>query len=405
MSAVKYWIWLSELRGIGALSARRLLDRFQSPEAVYFASESDYRKAGLSAAEISKLQNKDMRKARGIAQLCFENDWTVLTYEDAAYPDRLRTINDPPLTLYVRGRLPVMDEEAAIAVVGTRSCTPYGLKTAERIGYEVTKAGGLIVTGLARGIDTAAAMGALRAGGRVIGVLGCGLDVVYPPENRQLIDDTAAAGAVITEFPPKTPAIGRNFPRRNRIMSGISVGCVVVEAPAKSGALITASCALEQGRDVFVVPGNVDSASCEGSNRLLREGGIPIMSGGDILDEYAHRFPTKVKSLDKVRLTPPDQGHIDKIIASQSENRQIETKKVIDNSEGQEYIDVERPTPPELSDKEQAVFDTMNTGKKHADEIVTDSGLPARQVLPILTVLELKGHIVRLAGKYFEQRN
>jgi DNA processing protein len=214
-----------------------------------------------------------------------------MTLHDGDYPARLTNIPDPPLVLYIRGRLPALDEEAAVAVVGTRSCTPYGLKAAERIGYELARHGCLVVSGLARGIDSAAAKGTLRAGGRVVGVVGSGLDIVYPPENKKLFDDVAAVGAIVSEYPPGSPAAPRHIPQRNTVMSGLSVGVTVIEAPEKSGALITATHALEQGRDVFAIPGNVDSPACKGSNNLLREGAVLVTTGREIAEEYAALFP------------------------------------------------------------------------------------------------------------------
>ena len=206
MSALKYWIWLAERRSFGAYSAHKLLSVMGSPEKIYFAREDDFTKVGIKQKDIPTLMDKSMSAVHRIMDRCVEENWRIISVEDSVYPERLRNLHDAPLVLYVKGRLPVMDEEAAVAIVGTRKCTPYGIKSAERIAYEVTKGGGLIVTGLARGIDTAAAWGALRAGGRVIGVLGCGLDVVYPPENKQMFDDVAAVGAIISEFPPGTPA-------------------------------------------------------------------------------------------------------------------------------------------------------------------------------------------------------
>ncbi|MBQ6539790.1 MAG: DNA-processing protein DprA, partial [Oscillospiraceae bacterium] len=342
MSALKYWIWLSERRGIGAATAHKLLEAMGSPENIYFADADDYARAGVKQRDIFQLMDKNMEGARAIMERCHDENWRIISVEDAVYPDRLKNIYDAPLVLYVRGRLPAMDEEAAVAIVGTRKCSPYGIRCAEQIGYEVTKGGGLIVTGLARGIDTAAAWGALRAGGKVIGVLGCGLDVVYPPENKSIIDDVAAVGAIVSEYSPGTPAYAANFPARNRIISGMALGAVIIEAPRHSGALITAAHALEQGRDVFVVPGNIDAEACFGSNRLLREGGIPIMNGFDILEEYREAYPQKLGIAKPLKMTPPEEDLIQDVIEKQTEPRQKESKKVIDNSDTLEYIGSEK---------------------------------------------------------------
>ena len=188
---------------------------------------------------------------------------------------------------------------------------------------------------------------------------------------------------------------------RNRILSGISLGSVIIEAPEKSGALITAAHALEQGRDVFVVPGNIDADACVGSNRLLREGAIPITSGWDILEEYRSLYPAKLGRAETVKITPPDEVLLEKMVQREMNARQNDTKKVIDNKETLEYIDVKKKEP-ELEGAELAVYDTLKSGQKHVDEIINDSGLEATEVLPALTMLEIKGHISRLVGKLFK---
>ena len=292
MASLKYWVWLSMRPGIGALTLNRLLEWFGSPEQVYFADHKAYADLpGLRKNELEALADKNLLLAKKTMDDCEEHGYRIVTLTDGDYPSRLRNIPDPPLVFYVRGRLPAVDEEAAVAVVGTRSCTPYGIKAAERMGYELARHGCLIISGLARGIDTIAAKGALRAGGRVVGVVGSGLDIVYPPENGALFDDVASLGAIVSEYPPGVPVAGEHFPQRNRLMSGLSVGVVVVEAPLRSGALITASHALEQGRDVYALPGNVDSPACEGSNRLLREGAVLVTTGKEVAEEYTVAFP------------------------------------------------------------------------------------------------------------------
>lgn len=192
--------------------------------------------------------------------------------QDAAYPGRLKNIYDPPCLLYVKGRLPVFDEELAVAVVGTRDCTPYGVACAEKLGYGLTCGGAVVVSGLAKGIDAAATRGALRAGGVTVGVVGNGLDIRYPYESGYLYEDVAAAGALLSEYPPGARPAKAHFPARNRILSGLSAATLVVEAPERSGALITAGTAMEQGREVFAVPGPIDAPASAGCNRLIQDG-------------------------------------------------------------------------------------------------------------------------------------
>ena len=253
---LKYWVWLAELPGLRSQPRLALLRHFGSPENIFFADREELLLAeDVPPAQAELALNRDLSAADRILADCQRLGQRILTLQDAEYPQRLRNIFDPPLVLYVRGRMPAIDEEAAIAVVGTRKCTPYGVASAERLSQELASGGAVVVTGLARGVDTAAARGALRAGGTVVGVTGGGLDVVYPPENGDLYDDVASAGVLLSEYPPGSPPDKTHFPVRNRIMSGLSVAALIVEAPERSGALITARLALDQGRDVYAVPG------------------------------------------------------------------------------------------------------------------------------------------------------
>jgi len=337
-----------------------------------------------------------------------ELGYRVITFQDALYPDRLRNIYDSPLVLYVRGNLPVVDEEAAVAIVGTRNCTPYGITSAENIGYRLAARGLVVVTGLARGVDTAAARGALRGGGRVLGVIGSGLDVVYPPENASLFDAVASSGAIICEYPPGTPALRAHFPARNRILSGLSLGVAVIEAPKRSGALITASRALEQGRDVFTLPGNVDARSSEGSNALLREGAIPILSAIDIISEYKDQFPDIITTDRQRQAVSTDAGDTEQttnLHRGRSTNRgsgsearsnvnRGNDKKEIDNITMVDYIDLNEILSM-LTGDEKTVVEMIGTAGAYVDDIITGSGLAAQQVLTALTMLEISGYVQR----------
>ena len=314
---------------------------------------------------------KDIKFTDKVLSGCDETGCRMITLQDSAYPDRLRNIYDPPLVLYVKGNLPYIDDEPVVGVVGTRKCTPYGITTAEKVGYDLSRHGIIVVTGIAKGIDTAATGGALRGGSQVIGVIGSGIDVIYPPENKSVFDDILSFGAIISEYPPGTPAVKTHFPARNRIISGISLGVAVIEAPLKSGALITASRALEQGRDVFSLPGNVDAAACEGSNALLREGAIPFISAEDIIDEYIELYPDKIKIRHK-------------------EAR----KKSFDNTTKVDYIDLGNLLD-KLEGDEKRVVEAIGQGSVNTDEIITKTGLQAQKTLTALTMLELGGHILR----------
>ena len=293
-----------------------------------------------------------------------------------------------------------------MAVVGTRRASAYGCLTARRMGYQIAKCGGLVVSGLAGGVDTLAMKGALLAEQPVVGVLGNGLDVIYPRSNRDLYRDVACRGCLLSEFPPGTPPNGRNFPRRNRIISGLACGVVVVEAPAKSGALITAQLALDQGRDVFAVPGNVDAGCSAGSNGLLREGAIVAQHGWDVMEEYQALFPDKVhpwtgktapssypRELAELREPPFHFAQEAPPVSGISE-------KKIDNGDGRPYSESEELMST-LSDDERTVTSQLSDALRHVDDVIAGSGLPAARVLASLTLLEVKGLAVRHPGKFY----
>ena len=241
MAGLKYWVWLSEVKGLTNRSKLLLLDHFGSPENIYYADEDEYRLVeGIEPRQIALLAEKSMEDADRILGACSRLGLRLLTMQDADYPVRLRNIFEPPCLLYVKGNLPTIDEEVAVAMVGTRKASPYGIEAAEKIAYGLSRQGAVVISGAAAGVDSASHRGALRAGGKTIAVLGCGLDVVYPAENAWLYRDIAASGALISEYPPGTAAEAWHFPVRNRIISGLSLATVVVEAPEKSGALITA---------------------------------------------------------------------------------------------------------------------------------------------------------------------
>jgi len=405
MSVLKYWLWLSTLHGIGPRTAKILIDYFGSPKDVYFAREKHYIAAGLTEkSDLNALENKNLDRASRIWRNCDELDIRLLTIQDAEYPLRLLNIYDPPTVLYIKGRLPVIDEEAVIAMVGTRGATPYGLRVTEQLAYEVAKNGGLIASGLAEGIDTMAILGALRAGGKPLAVLGTGLDVYYPLKNRLLQDDVAHTGALISEYPPGTQGVRTNFPARNRIISGISVGVTIIEAPKKSGALITAARAMEQGRDVFVVPGNIDSVASEGSNELLKENyALAITSGLDILREYELVYPQKLRHCPKENSGTLSAGNALKApenTASAEPVSQESTEKVVDNTDELEYIDLKGQLEG-LSEDELSIVSVMTGREMHIDDIIDLSGREPSRVLSALTALELKGYALSGRGRRY----
>ena len=293
---LQHWIWLAHRPGVSDRMKNSLLEHFRDPEDIYFADGESYRHVnGMTAEAAASLKDKDLSAAQAVLDACRWEKLHVLTIRDAAYPARLKNIPDPPILLYYKGQLPDFDAQPAIGVVGTRKASAYGLQTAKRMGYQIARCGGIVVSGMAYGIDAMAMSGALTAGETTVGVLGCGADIVYPLSNRGLFEDVAMYGCILSEFAPGTQPAKWTFPRRNRIISGLSNGILVVEAPEKSGALITAGHALDQGRDVFVVPGNIDQPGFAGSNRLLRDGATLVSSGWDVLSEYETVYPDKIR--------------------------------------------------------------------------------------------------------------
>ena len=385
MSALKYWVWLAECRGLGNQARLALLRHFGSPEDVFYADAGEVLLTeGITREQAKALEDHKLDKADKILADCQRLGLRILTIQDAEYPGRLQNIYDPPCLLYVKGRLPAIDETAAVAVVGTRDCTPYGIACAEKLGYGLASGGAVVVSGLAKGIDAAASRGALRAGGVTVGVVGNGLDVHYPYESRYLYEDIAAAGVLLSEYPPGTEPAGSHFPARNRILSGLSLATLVVEAPERSGALITAETALEQGRDVFAVPGPIDAPASVGCNRLIRDGAGLVSDAWDILREYAGRFPEKLKQ-DEAREQPAVLGY---------QARQKAEPK---------------PVPPSLDlNKSSLTDDQLNLLRAMSDEepalvddLIEQTGIPTRRVLSALTLLEMEQLVTQHSGKRY----
>ena len=412
---IVHWIWLVTRNGISDRMKVELLHHFQDPENVYFADSDSYRQIeGLSPEGIETLKDKDLRPAEKILEDCRREKLQILTYQDALYPNRLKNISDPPLVFYYKGHLPDFDGQPLIGVVGTRGASPYGLTTAKRMGYQIARCGGIVVSGMAFGIDGMAMRGALTGGGAVVGVLGCGAEQIYPVSNRSLFEDTESYGCILSEFPPGTPPLARNFPKRNRIISGLSCGVLVVEAPEKSGALITARQAADQGRDVFVVPGNIDVPTFVGSNRLLRDGAIAVSHGWDIMSEYEAQFPDKIrKDMGQNQLSaspeelaqnaeaPAEVGKVaqkPKKPAQKKIQKQEIKKKDVDKAASSPYSDV-NDILPKLSADEQTIVSAIGKEERLVDDVIAETGLPVGKVLAMLTLLEVKGVVKRLPGK------
>ena len=397
-----YWLWFSELKNISLAQKHRLLQQAGDPETLYHTQQD-----GWNIPEKAKeaLSDKSLTAAEQILANCKKTGIAILPLADCAYPSRLRNTPDAPLVLYYKGVLPDWDSVPIVGVVGTRKASIYGLQVAKRLAAQITRSGGLIVSGGAAGADTAAMQGGLDAGGPVVGVLGCGVDVVYPRSNQNLFEAVAENGCLISEYPPGTEPLSWNFPARNRIISGISSGVLVVEAPEKSGALITARYAMEQGRDVFVVPGNIDNPSCAGSNLLLQEGAIPVFSGWNVLENYEFLYPGKVKKqkVDPFYVNQSSEAKVAQPVSApiqKSDKTETARKNSIDNGPVSTYSVLENKQIA-LSEDEQAVFALLTTTPQEAADLMAKLMLPSGKVLSILTTLTIKGLVQKHPGGRF----
>ena len=361
-------IRLNLIPDVTAASLRRLLEAFGDLDRLWRASPQEIqRAAGIGPAAAQRIASSCRDEAPLARELALAQRLGVqiVTLEDAGYPARLKTIADPPLALYVRGTL-LPSDECAVAIVGTRRASLYGLQCAERLGYDLALRGVTVVSGLARGIDGAAHRGALKTPGRTLAVLGSGVSRVYPPEHEPIADAIVQQGALISEYPIEAGPLGRHFPRRNRIISGLSLGLVVVEAPPKSGALISADCALEQNREVFAVPGPITAVMSQGTHELLKQGARVATSVEDILEEL-HLIAVPPTS-------PPDP-----------------------------MADAE--TAVRLPDPEERVFACVDAQQPaDADAIAAQSGLELPELSSALLQLELKRLIQQLPGRRFIRR-
>ncbi len=384
MARLKYWVWLSCIGNVRPLAKYRMVETLGGPEKVFFAEEEKLSSVdGVMPGEAKRLMDKSMEKASKVLSFCEEHHITILTLQDAAYPERLRNISDPPVVLYIWGKLPPVDECAAIAVVGTRNATPYGLKMATQMGRELAQKGAVVISGLAAGCDSAAQEAALLAGGISVGVLGTAIDEVYPAKNRRLFEDVKIRGALVSEYAPGMRTYPSDFKARNRIITGLSLGVVVVEAPLRSGTRNTVEHALSQGRDVFAVPGNADAAACAGCNDLLSQGAIVARGGEDVLAEYGHRYD---------------------LVLPESTN--IPIKKEIDKANDIVYIDLIDSVDEleNLPTVQRKVLSVMTRPDMHADEIIEAAELSAPETLAALTMLQVTGYVTQGTGKRYTRK-
>jgi len=352
-----FWIWLSQIPGIGARRFHLLMEHFGSASQVWLASTNQLVEltSSLGNNVVHEIINQRNDKTLDrIKRMMDSPDFRIITLLDDEYPILLKEIYDPPPVLYCKG-LPIKNNQAALSIVGSRRSTAYGRQMAEKFSYELATAGITVVSGLARGIDAMAHYGALKAEGNTVGVLGCGIDIIYPPENKKLFKRMEQEGTIITEYPPGSSPVAGNFPARNRIISGMTSGVLVIEAGERSGALITVDFALEQGRDVYALPGNINVPQSAGTNKLLKEGAKLVTDVQDILEDLG-----------------------------------LEQEK-----------DKKDPIPVQLDFFETQVYNALEEGERHLEELLKETKMDIHKLNAVLTMLEVKGIVKQMPGKIF----
>ena len=446
------WIWLQNVCGPGSPMPHLLLDAFgSSVKRLYEATEEDYSLLPFMKPTLkSKLMNKSLSRAMEINAYCENEGVGILTPDSPLYPERLKRIQSAPIVLYYRGVLIDLDKEVCVAEVGTRDMSEYGSRMAYSMAYDMSRAGAIVVSGMAKGVDGMAHRGALDAGGYTVAVLGNGIDRAYPSEHLSLMNEIIRHGAVITEFPPFTPPMGRNFPIRNRIVSGLSLGTLVIEAPGKSGALITADIAKKQGRQVFAIPGKLGEMGSTGSNALIVEGAKMVISASDVLLEYQAIYPSKI-NLGRIssvivkgrELEMSRNAAANRPYTYVNKDEDANLRRALERSERQMISDIEPPVanneqrpikkfgipigmpmtdekkkddasgkkrdtktsncsdyviPEDASELRRGILTLLLTDNMTSDELAVRSGNPINEVLVELTMLEIEGIITALPG-------
>lgn len=381
-----YWLWLQHALGAGSSKQNRILEGWRSLEDFYAGGREAWLLEGyFTPKELRGLSTFSVFDGQALLQYSEKLGQRVLTPDCRDYPAPLREIHNPPCALFVKGALPDFEKESAVSIVGTRKATRTGKTAARSFAFELAKRGIVVVSGGALGIDTAAHEGALQAGGKTVCVLGCGIDADYLMANAPLRDAVAAHGALISEFPPQTQASSSNFPVRNRIISGLSLGTLVVEAAARSGSLITADYALEQGRDVFAVPAGIFSPVSDGVNNLIKCGAKPVSSAKEILEEYPEATKSNI-FLDDTK-----------------------TNVIIKENDARENTETDAEmrrtgAPDKLSPDAQILLSSLSDEPRPIAELAGIAKLPAARLLSAVTELELEGMIEAHSGRRYRLR-
>lgn len=405
-SSMKYWVFLQQVLGQGSRKLLRITEHYRSARAFYEAGYSDVERLGvLSKGELERYRKTKLEFCERILDHCEEKGYDIIVPNDKRYPKRLAHLVDPPAVLYVKGEFPNFDDEVAIAMVGTRKCSDNGRKIARELSQRLTASGCLIVSGGAIGIDSSAHIGAIKAGGKTVAVLGCGLDYPYLQQNEELRADIANHGALISEYPPKAPASKYTFPVRNRLISGLCLGTIVVEATRSSGSLITVDHALEQGRDIFVIPGSISDPLYAGSNRLIRDGAKAILSPIDVLEEYNNYYPHRINMSGCEISIADERDELEAALPMEEQEKTVKPKQVKNkNTSTQDKkpdVDLEklRLNFPLLSDDAKELFAAfLDAQTDNFDCALEQCNLDMSTAIAALTELEIFGFVSAIPG-------
>ncbi len=397
-----YYIWIQQVLGYGSPKVSTILNMYSDIKKFYHISIEEKAMIGcFTQKEIQKLKDISLDKANVILENCEKLSYKIITYHNDKYPKCLKEIFNPPALLYVKGDLPNVDNNLSIGIVGARKASSKSMDISFNLGKNLAKSGVIIVSGGAVGIDSFAHLGALHESGTNICVLGCGLNYNYLKENEKMRNDISKNGAIISEYPPNMPPYSSNFPMRNRIISGLSKGVVVVEAGTKSGSLITARLALEQNRDVFAVPGDIDDKNKEGTNNLIKQGAKITTSVFDILEEYEHTYSLYIDTNQYENIVIKD--------TQKNSNTKKEDKEINNIEPKKEYIEINNietkkvEIPSYITDDEKKVYDILTTTPMYAEEIMSKTDFTITKVLTTLTNLELYGLIKLHSGRRFSK--
>lgn len=437
------WLWLQQICGPASVMPPLLLAHFGSIEAIYEAEADAYAEVEHMTPRLAeRLSSKELNEAREIFAYCRNEGVGLLTYDSALYPERLKALSNPPIVLYYKGILIDLDKELCLAMIGTRRMTEYGSHIAYSMAYDLATAGAVVISGMAKGIDGMAHRGALDAGGYTVAVLGCGIDRAYPAEHLSLMNNIIRQGLVLTEYKPFTPPAGQHFPVRNRIISGLGVGAVVVEAPTKSGALITASQAMKQGKDVFAVPGKLGEVTSTGANELIRDGARIVTSATDILLAYQERYAdtmdlNRIAELRSRKFESPirrvasplpylrreaEDEAIRRVLANSEEEMRLHreglssakrpkapSKAVSDRFTKEKRTERKEGTSPKafsvpshLTEEQKRILLLLAEESAVADRLSAVTERSVSEILSDLTLLEIEGCVVARPGGIYE---